>query len=45
MRVETVETKTIIYYFKQEEQSYLLHLGMWGYIKDRLKDNERIVIE
>ncbi len=45
MRVETIETKTITYYISFKEHTDLVRMGFWGYIKERLKDNERIVIE
>jgi hypothetical protein len=45
MRVNVVETRTVIYTFTKEEQDYLIKRGMWKFIYTRLLDNERIEVE
>ena len=45
MKVTVKETRLVTYTFTKYEQDYLLKMGIWGFINDRLKDNERIEIE
>jgi hypothetical protein len=45
MRVNVVETRIITYTFTSNEREYLMKISIWGFINDRLKDNERIEIE
>ena len=45
MKVEVVETKIITYTFTREERDYLIKMGMWGFIKIRMLDCERIEVE
>ena len=45
MKVNVKETKTITYTFTAYEHDYLVKIGIWHVIRDRLKDNERIEVE
>lgn len=45
MNVSVVEIKTITYTFTKVEQDYLVKMGIWHLIRDRLFSNERIQVE